>query len=198
MAPVRRRSRGIGVLISWSFLGFPNPSESDLIAAATKLNRLDALVVLIRLLRMADSGKTAATELLNLRVPTFSQTTLGIQVTEAYKQGDTLFLNKWQLLFSIKVVCLYSRDETPSQDAIVPPDDLYRLLLLVNDFVYRDFGRPSELSSESEQWTSLKGSLIKQAVLFSREQPRYLVGRYNDLFFSSRLGRELQEVRQLA
>jgi len=93
-----------------------------------------------------------------------------------------VFFSKWQLLFAVKMICVYGLDDLPKAEATVPADDIVRLLLIVNDFIHRDFGEADPLDSKSDQWASVKGQLISQTVLFSREQPRYLIGRYYDLF----------------
>ncbi len=175
----RRRESGIGVIVSWAGLGNKLPTESELIDFIKGLNQRDGLIVLIRLLRMADSGKTSAAERLNLDAGKYLKTALGEGIVAMLDQNpNAVFFSRWQLLFGVKLLCVFGNTKS-SEDK---PDDVIKLLLMINDFIYRDYGVPGKFESEIEKKESVLSSLIKQNLLFAREQLRYLIGRYYDLF----------------
>jgi hypothetical protein len=97
-------------------------------------------------------------------------------------QGSSHIFTKWQLLFAIKLLCVFGERRTVEQGHAVSPDSILQLLLMVDDFVDRDSDDQPDYSTEELQRAAVKSQVIRQMLLFD-EQTRYLVGLYEDLFF---------------
>jgi len=155
----------------------------DLVKATQAINRLDALTVLIRLFRFADSRYGGNYELLSKVVAERFTTPIGLQVQRLLRDPRVVLFNRWQLLFGIKLVCTFGADKLSSADGRVPPDDLLELLLNINDFIDRDNVTISDEANGPVNVASAHQTVLKEHFLFSDEQPQNLVGRYYNLLF---------------
>ena len=171
------------IAATWSLLENPRPTAQELINAAAAVGTLDALTVLIRFIRYSDSIYGGNYPGLSREVAMRFTTRLGLKVQRLLSDPSIILFNRWQLLFAVKLVCIYGTAEPSYSDGRVPPDALLELLLKINDFIDKDdvsVAREGDISTSS---ASVWQTILKEHVLFSGEQPQNLVGRYYNIAF---------------
>ena len=143
----------------------------------------DALSALIRFLRFGDAGSTSRFHMLDDHVEELFRNDIGRRVrSHLATTPNRVFFTRWQLLSAIKLVCTFGA--RGDGDGQVRPVRLLELLLMVNDFVHRDYGDSGPLDTVEQQIASVGGQALKGYSLLHHEPPMGLIGRYADILGS--------------
>ncbi|PKB65480.1 MAG: hypothetical protein BZY80_00195 [SAR202 cluster bacterium Io17-Chloro-G2] len=179
----RSSSSGVSVLVTWSEFNGEYALEQELLDMLMPLAIQDALPALIRFLRFGDAGSASRFHLLDENIQGLFRNNLGRWVgAQLSSRPERVFFTRWQLLAAIKLVCTFGA--TGDGVGQVRPLQLLDLLLMVNDFVHRDFGDSGPLETFEQQVVSVKGQALKGNMLLHHEPPLGLIGRYSDLLGS--------------
>ena len=167
------------VAITWSLLGNRMPTQDDLLESARAINQKDGLTVLIRFLRMRDRSYGGNDTELNELVTGLLSGKIGAQVRGRMTNPQFVFINRWQLLFGIKLLLVFGAEPQVVRGGTVSLDDLTRLLLQINDFI--DDGFHSQQRGVEDAEAAVDRTMLQEHFLFADEQPQNLVGRYYNL-----------------
>ena len=162
-----------------SFLGFRTSLNDTL----RQLSIADALPTMIRFLRFGDAGSASRFVLLDQHIEELFRNDLGRWVASQLSTTlDRVFFTRWQLVSAIKLVCAFG--SAADGDGQVRPAMLLNLLLMINDFVHRDYGDSGPLDTGEQQMASVKSQVLKSNSILHHEAPISLIGRYADLLGS--------------
>jgi hypothetical protein len=181
---------GMAILVTWAEFNGALASEKDLIDTISLLRFNGALPALIRFLRFGDAGNAPRFRTLDEHIEELFPNNVGRWVgSQLATSSDREFFTRWQLLLAIKLICTFGA--TDEGDGEVRPEDLLKLLLMINDFVHRDHGDSGPLDTNEQQLASVKSQILKCNVPLHHEPPIGLIGRYSDIL-GSRAGVQRQ------
>jgi hypothetical protein len=173
----------LAVLTAWAEFHGELASEADLIETLSQLSTTEALPALIRLLRFGDAGNASRFNILDEHVEELFRGDLGRRIgAKLASTPDRVFFTRWQLVSAIKLICTFGA--TTNGDGQVRPAELLNLLLMINDFVHRDYGDSGPLDTIEQQESSVKSQALKGNLLLHHEPPISLIGRFADILGS--------------
>ena len=141
LLPLESRVR---VPLSWEILHGQAVSEDDFIQAISELPVGHLLPGLITLLQYGDASEPAAYKTLDRRISNLFPTWAARRIAgRLSRETHWMFFSKWQLLFAIKLLCIFG--STDAGKTQVKDDKLLDFLLMTNGFYPRG---ESDLSTD--------------------------------------------------
>ena len=174
--------RRVNVLLNWEVLYGQTVSETDFVRAINQLPLENLLPPLITLLQYGDANEPVTYRELDRRIPALFPTSVAHLVADRLSQGSHwIFFSKWQLLFAIKLLCVFGAREPV--EVRVNDEQFLKFLLQTNGFY--SHGESSAATTE-DVIEIVQKAILSNYSLMHREPPKNLIGRYGDLF--GRLG----------
>ena len=168
----------VNVLLSWRLLYGQAVSETEFLQEIKKLPLKQVLQELISLLQYGDANEPSAYGALDGRVTELYGSETANSITGWLSKGKPwVFFSQWQLLFAIKLICIFGSCNVDNM--AVTYDQFLKLLLMTNEFYPQGDPAPNtnEGIMQNLQRTALRGYSVMQ-----REIPQMLIGRYAEIF----------------
>ena len=123
----------VSVLLSWRLLYGQAVSETEFLQEIKKLPLQPVLRELISVLQYGDANEPSAYGALDGRITEFFGSETANSITGWLSKGKPwVFFSQWQLLFAIKLICIFGSRNV--NNMVVTYDQFLKLLLMTNEF----------------------------------------------------------------